>query len=99
MRAVLLVVLLLVHVLSYAANDVKLSVSRFDLLPGWQQDEHSKAFAAFVTSCREIITRGQINPPIVKLIPSQIGFAANWLPSCQAAIKAKTLDNAAAKQF
>lgn len=80
-----------------SSTDNTLIATPFSQLPGWLQDQHSKAFTAFQLSCQEVSKRP--TKSTIQLLPTQIGFAANWQPACRAAMQVKSLSDRAARLF
>jgi membrane-bound lytic murein transglycosylase A len=69
----------------------------YESLPGWTQDNHSKALDAFKQSCTAIM-RLDAKKPFSTTVPSS-GNASAWQTICQAANKLTKQDNRTAKVF
>jgi membrane-bound lytic murein transglycosylase A len=73
-------------------HDARLEPVTFDRLDGWRSDDHVAAFATFVTSCRPIAS---VAHPPGESRPMYAALHA----VCQRALRAGTLDEAAARKF
>ena len=68
----------------------------FTELPGWAEDEHERAYAAFVASCRPIV-RGQ--PPSERSKAPALAMQKALIPVCRRAVKQPNPDRDAARRF
>lgn len=68
----------------------------FQRLPGWEQDDQSRALVAFRNSCKEILKRSPSAPFSLAIKAGQV---KDWQVICLAAEKIKTNDTLVAKQF
>lgn len=75
---------------------VTMSLADFAALPGWQDDGHGEALAAFQASC----TRRLTLPADRVVEPMMVGgTVADWTPVCTAALAMDVQDHEAARQF
>jgi membrane-bound lytic murein transglycosylase A len=76
--------------------DTQLEPIAFTDLPGWADDDHARAFATFLASCRPIV-RGQ--PPNEKTAGPSLLMQKALIPVCQRALAQPKLDREAARRF
>lgn len=80
----------------YFGDHPKLISTSFECLPGWDQDDQSKALIAFQYSCEEILKR----PPGAAFSSAiRAGHVSDWQIVCLNAKKVKPDDRLAAKKF
>lgn len=76
--------------------DTLLEPIAFADLPGWAEDDHARAFATFVASCRPIV-RGQL--PKERSADPSMPMQKALIPVCRRAVKQPNLDRDAAQRF